>query len=474
MIRIKFKSAPNILYSQIDDFIGAKMVEDYDMSLKKDYNKARKKFRWLFPKTRKKRKKVIEHPKSQKTIIDFIGWVPELKEKYLYRFPKVKIPRFEDFAEGVISKKEWDMFRYLDNYQGAFEHIFEFNDFSFFDDLQENLEEKGISFKGMSIKDAISYELFRINLGLKEYSEFERIRYFLGIPPLFSITTDPSFLPSAADFSYMLNRIPAEALFDYFQQLVQECIDYGIIIPRILIWDGQFIRSNCNNNKTNDKDTYNDLEAGYCCHIGVKKGVGYDPGILYAYMFDRWFPVYFKMFPGNRSDQFAFKETVRSFLKTTPYKWWLVISDSGPYAKKILEEVRFKAMVPIIRARKNIKSQPVKELKKGYYFNTDYIPDGWSEELLLIIYSFRPMIEQGNSYNNGYYNASRMNTRGKEAATRLRALIYILELLKALTAYKLGRPDLIMKPTAFQASKCINPQLLLPLLSKQAGFEIFN
>jgi len=84
------------------------------------------------------------------------------------------------------------------------------------------------------------------------------------------------------------------------------------------------------------------------------------------------------------------------------------------------------------------------------------------------------MIEQGNSYNHTYYNAGRMNTRGIAAATEHQASIYILELLKALTAYKLGRPDLVMKPSAFESSKYLNFQLILPKLAEQSGFEIFK
>jgi len=126
----------------------------------------------------------------------------------------------------------------------------------------------------------------------------------------------------------------------------------------------------------------------------------------------------------------------------------------------------------IIRARKNVKTHPIKELKKVYYFNTDYIPEGWSDEYFLKIYNFRPMIEQGNSYNNTYFNMSRMNTRGMDAAIRLRSSVYTLIHLKALTAFKLGRPDLIMKSTAFESSRYLNFRLVLPHLAEESGFKI--
>jgi len=477
MIIILYKIKPSIYQTQLTDFIGLKSTEKYDMSVPKDYRIARKKFRWIpiHPTWGKHIRKTKKTPsKSQKKIQDFIDWVPKLKNKYLYRFPRVKIPRFEEFGSGVISKMEWDMHRYLKGFNGVFENLFEFNDFRFFQELQGRLENSGVSFKDMFIEDVIAYEMLRINLGFKNYAGIERMGKFLPYPPLFNITHDPNFFPKAQDISYVMTKIPPEALFEFFQLLVKECIECGIIVPRILIWDGQFIRSNCNNNKKKGQPKYNDSDAGYCRHNGIKKGVGYDPGILYAHCFNRWFPIYFKMFAGNRNDILAFRETMKEFFTHTEYEWQVLLADSGPYSLQNMRNIRSKGLIPIIRARKHLKTHPIKELKKGFFFNTDFIPKGWSDDYFLKIYSFRPMIEQGNSYNNTFYNAYRMNTRGMDAAIKFRSVIYILELLKALTAYKLGRPDLIMKPTAFESSWYVNFRLALPRLAVQSGYKILS
>jgi hypothetical protein len=111
-----------------------------------------------------------------------------LKGKYLYRFPSVKIPTYQDHGEGVISKKEWEMHRYLKVFKGFFENLFELNDISYFDELQEILELQGISFKSMFLTDIIAYELLWINLGFKNYKGIEKMGRFMGRPPLFSIT----------------------------------------------------------------------------------------------------------------------------------------------------------------------------------------------------------------------------------------------------------------------------------------------
>jgi len=477
MIIISYRIRANIYQTQLTDFIGLKSVERYDMNVPKDYRMARKKFGWLriHPNRGKQAAPVRNFlPQSQRKIQDYIDWVPKLTDKYLYRFPRIKIPRFEEFGQGVISNMEWDMHRYLKGFNGFFENLFEFNDFTFFDELQERLENKGVSFRNMFVSDIMAYELLRINLGFKNYSGIEKMSRFTGKPPLFSITHDPKFFPKAADMSFVLTKLPGKELCKYFQELVKECIEYGIIVPRILIWDGQFIRSNCNNNMEKGKGRYNDADAGYCHHNGTKKGVGYEPGILYAHCYNRWFPIYFKMFPGNRSDPAAFKKTLAEFFVHTSHHWQVIIADSGPYSLQNMEYIQLKGLLPIIRARKHLKIQPVRELKKGFFFNTNYIPEGWTDEYFLKIYSFRPMIEQGNSYNNTYYNSFRMNTRGMDAAIRVRSTIYILELLKALTAYKLGRPDIVMKPSAFESSRYFNFRTMLPYLAQDSGFLIFE
>ncbi len=150
---------------------------------------------------------------KQLTLSDFLDWIPTLRGKYLYRFPKVRIPRFDDHAIGAISEKEWDMHRYITNFNGFFENLFELNDLSFFDDLQEELENRGVYFKDLSVRDVFSYNLLRINLGFKDYTGIEKMSRLLIFPPLFSVTYDPKFIPTAADVSLVMNKIPAKDLF---------------------------------------------------------------------------------------------------------------------------------------------------------------------------------------------------------------------------------------------------------------------
>ena len=66
----------------------------------------------------------------------------------------------------------------------------------------------------------------------------------------------------------------------------------------------------------------------------------------------------------------------------------------------------------------------------------------------------------------------RMNTRGMDVVIRLRSSVYTLVHLKALTAFKLGRHDLIVKSIAFESSRYLNSHLVLSHIAEESGFKI--
>ena len=465
MIIIEYKIRATIKQMQIDDYICDKIIEHYHMWVPKEYNLARKKYPQLIS-VRKYLKYSKSVTTSRRNLVEntLIPYMYSMNKKILSNlsyFSRFKSPNrtiFEDFALHHIPEIEWDQLHALNGFNGFFDYLLEFNDLSFFDDLQDDLETAGTTFKGIFIHDVIVFELARRQMGLRNYAMLDKIKSFLQFNPFYGVLNNPLFFPSAADISYCMRRIPPEKLFEYFLQLVKEAISLGIIQPRILIGDGQFIRSNSNNNFKDETakkaKKYNDPDAGYCRHNGVKKGVGYDPWCLYAYMgSDRVLPVYFKMYAGNRNDNPAFRETLNEFLKLQIGTWDMVIADSGAYSKESLEYSLKLGIFPLIRARKNLDTHPTKELKKGFWFNTEYFPTGWSDEDVLKAYAIRPMVEKALVQNNTFYNASRMNTRGMDNAIRHRTLYYILDLLRAITAYKVGRPDLGNKLGAFSLTR---------------------
>ncbi len=481
MIVIEYKYLPKICQMQINDFIEGVSIDYYPMWVPKRYQMARKRFyAWIPVRRHKKRVPKIRF-KPQKPIESYFRKEISCdlpKASYLRRFRSIPQTVFDDFANGIISKYEWDMLQLLPGFKGYFNHLFELNDFTYFDELQATLETQGISFKNIFLHDIIALELLRRQLGFKDFTGVEKLSRFVCEHPLKGIVYDQYYFPTADDISYILNLIPADAIMTFFHQLVEEAIELGVINPRILLWDGQFIRSNCNNNfkdkAAKQAKRYNDPDAGYNRHNGVKKGVGYEASNLYCYCgsWDRILPVHFEMVAGNRNENPVVRETLKNFSNLSiGQDWKFIIMDTGGYSQKTLNCCMNLGIYPLIRAKKGLKTHPTKELKKGYYFNTDYFPPGWSESDILKIYKIRPAIEAGQASNNTFYNSKRLNTRGKDMAIISRGLNYILDLLRAVTAAKLGRSDLLTKVGAFSSTREHMANTAWIKIAKQSNFQ---
>ena len=85
----------------------------------------------------------------------------------------------------------------------------------------------------------------------------------------------------------------------------------------------------------------------------------------------------------------------------------------------------------------------------GTHFRGIYIPRVF-HSLLGKIYDLRTTIERKNSYEVVGYNRSKMPARRIEWAKLFVSIGNITTSLTALTAFKVGRHDLIRAPTAFK------------------------
>lgn len=479
MIIIKYARNPTIKQSQLDDFLGKPTKTLYDMRVQKEYKAARKMFRkWLPVQLRRAPDPGV--PRAvwgrQTSLFEHVDQklLPILpKPAYAWRFRGIIARVYEDFAINVISEREWFITHALSAFNGYFNHLFEFVDFSYFDDLQEKLETHGVSFKRIFMHDVIAYELLRAQLGFKDYTGIEKMALFIGNIPLKGILHDDSFLPSASDTSRVMRCIPPAGLLNFMYMLVTQLINLKVIVPRILVWDCQFVHSNCNDNPNPKTKRYNDYDAGYGRHNGKKLGVGFKISRLYAYCgsWSRAFEVYFEVFPANKSDNPIFRETLVHFMNLKLGTWDIILGDTGAYSEQSLELCLYYGMHPIIRAKTGLVNQPVIDVKKGYWFNTAYFPSGWTADDVVAMYACRPVIEACQSWNDTIYNASRMNTRGKGNVIRHQAILNILTLTRAITACKIGRIDLIPVVTAFSTAR----EFMIPSgwqpVGRKSGFD---
>ncbi len=172
------------------------------------------------------------------------AYLTGIKLKYLRRFRDVPVLNQTEIHYESISKVEKLMLKALSGSTGFFEHVIYCNDFSFFDELQEELETMGFSFRNRFLYDIIIFELSRIHIGIDNYTSYvNAVRYFQA-NYLSSVVHNPTYFPDVNFVSNALRVVPLKKLKQFFFQLLEEVYQYKIIKNRILIWDCQFIRSN--------------------------------------------------------------------------------------------------------------------------------------------------------------------------------------------------------------------------------------
>ena len=348
------------------------------------------------------------------------------------------------------------------------------NDLSYFDYVDDLLSQKFIRLGVPVLHDILIYEFARIQSGNQNYQQFLRNFSFFGPNNFKNLLYQPDFVPTVQDFSRMFHNVPSSYFQEYFQILIHKINDLGLLNFRIIIWDCQFAHSNASDYKDRKTDQYSDSDAGLGRHNNKFLGVGYMVSTIYAYCGNLIVPVYCELFPANMNDSPIFRQTMNHYFDLPYPRPEILIADAGPYSYDNLQYIASNGIIPLINSRKNVKHQNIVDLSDLVHLNRDFVPEIWSDDDLREIYALRTIIERCFSHNIQLYHARRLNTRGIEQATIHRYLILILDCLKILTCYKVGRPDLFQTYTAFsQMREGVDARSVRYMLENQ-GYKLLD
>ena len=474
LIILKYKRKPSVIQMQVTDYIFGVKKQVFIMSIPRDYRMAMKLIKSVPRKLKQKRGRKRDIRKLFQKIDHFIrkGYLTPMSPRYLKRFRDVAVVPESEINYDGISRVEKLMLKALLGFTGFFEHVIHCNNFAYFDELQEKLESRGISFRNRFLHDMIIFELSRIHIGIDNYTSYlNAIRYFQA-NYLKTVLHDPNYYPTVDVVSHAMRALPLKALKQFFFELLEEAYEFKIAKNRILIWDCQFVHSNSSDHFNRRKGSYNDPDAGFCVHQGRIHGVGYKVSTIYAYCGNRSVPIYCELFSGNTDEHSVFKTTFSNFFKLGLEKPLVILADAGPYSIEILRWLHEKGIIPLINSRKSVKNQNVVKLTDHFHVNMDFVPSSWTKEDLISMMNIRSEIERQFSHVVVVYHARRANVRGLEMVSKHRYLILILDLLKIITAYKIGRPDLIGKTRIFTMTRGADFYLIFPEIAKKDGFQL--
>lgn len=172
MIVLKYKRKKSIFQMQIMNFIFEPKILLFDASIPKQRIEALKLLTSVPRKKNRKRGRKKDFLKSFYKIDHFVkkGDLTPIKPEYLRRFREVRILPESEITYYQISKVEKIMLRALPGFTGFFEYLIYCNNFAYFDDLQVELENKGLTFRNKFLHDIIIHELARIQIGIDNYT----------------------------------------------------------------------------------------------------------------------------------------------------------------------------------------------------------------------------------------------------------------------------------------------------------------
>jgi hypothetical protein len=444
--------------SFLTDFISDLFEKTISLTIVSDYFLTKKSnFKIIFLNNVKENKKETMHGKRciisifQTFISDFFN------DKINFLKRKIRIPykirptvvESSDYMENVLPLNQIRAFQSLKKFKGYLGNIFSLNPSidAYFNNVQVSIGYTP-QLETSAFNNILKLEIGRCKLGysnfesfIRDYNQNQALRNELKIKSEEKISLS----------SYRRNIKMIYPYLDKFAEtLIQECRELRIINDKIWIWDRRFFECNCSGIKKKETGMLSDPDAGHYVKktgkYSVLSGTGYTDTCIVDSLFG--LPVYWNAVNASKNDNTIFQETVNQCIKSTAKKPLFLIADAGPDSHPSNEVVIQKGIVPIIAARANSIGNILKT-EKGTHFRAQYIPRVF-HKLLGKLYNIRTTVERKNSNEVVGYHRSKTPTRGSEWAKNYVSISNAVALLTALTAFKVGRHDLIRSPGAFR------------------------
>ncbi|AKB35518.1 hypothetical protein MSSAC_0928 [Methanosarcina siciliae C2J] len=442
----------------LTNFIGDLFEKPICLATFKDHFLSKNsKFKIILLESDKKNKKKGENSRccvrsmSQRVLSDFFeDMINVLKRKINipYRV-KPLIVKSKDYMENVLPWNQILAFQNLKKFRGYLRNIFELNPSldSYFNNLQVSMGYTP-QLEELSFNNIFKLEVSRCKLGysnlesfIRDYNQNQALRQELKIKSRGKITLS----------SYRRNlKMIYPYLDKYGGLLIQECRNLNLIGDKIWVWDRRFFECNCSGLKNKETGNLSDPDSGHYVKKTGKYSVLSGTGYTDTCIVDSWWglPIYWDAVNASKNDNTIFQDTINQCIKSTTEKPFFVIADAGPDSYLSNETVIEKGIIPIIAARANSVGNILKT-EKGTHFRAQYIPRIY-HKLLGKLYNIRTTVERKNSNDVVGYNRSKTPTRGSLWAKTYVSISNIAALLTALTAFKVGRHDLIRAPGAFR------------------------
>jgi hypothetical protein len=254
-------------------------------------------------------------------------------------------------------------------------------------------------------------------------------------------------LPSAHHFAEDLRQIGLEAVKQFFYFLRDEALHIKLIQNQVHGVDGQFFESWLCHPKPR-RSGLPQFWGGFYNHGGVKKGIGVYQMPLVDISPYCVIPLYPHIVPANHSENITGWETVEGAKQHYPFQSPFFVADTGLCGVDMQNEVISRPSIPIIPIRANMVKNLYISPEKQRHFSKQYLGI-LKGDLVDYLYDLRQAIERWHHFFDNLFDLTRIHACGKDHMLQIIITAESITTLIAVTALKMGRPDLIQTPSAF-------------------------
>jgi hypothetical protein len=378
----------------------------------------------------------------QKTFDMFIETLRKVKARAYKYVPRFKTPKASPYTGDKLTEIEKISYQ-RPAYRGDIRHLFLFYPFDEKLDAweRENYPQNDSRVPLCKIARAL------VIMCKKRIALYTNLITDLEEKPALAELCGFQSIPTAKVFSRVMdeNRMGIEPFRELFYDLSETSRSLGLWKGRLIGLDGSLIESNTSSYKNKKTGEYTDKDAGLYIRGSYIKGVGH-----LAYKVDDLeygLPVLIQRYKGSSNENPLFSQAIDEFRRVYGFYPKIISVDRGMDSAGNNEYAAGKGIDAYIQAR-DFGTRELVKTEKGKCFRSEYISVN-DPAFLERIADRRSESERSFSRDKWGYRRDKMSNRGAREAELYMLITGITTHLTAITAYYVGRTDLVRSPTAF-------------------------
>jgi hypothetical protein len=379
---------------------------------------------------------------NQKQLTDFLGLLDKIKERVSKYIPRLKTAYCRTYEGNKISETEKIAFEYYPDYKGDIRHLFRFYDWNKVDKIEK---EFAVKIGDYPLRIILKTQIFMCKRRIRTYSDL--IEELRENPKLAEVCElNPGRIPDRKIFSRAADRTGIEVFRQIAIDMTKECLSLGLIKGRMIGIDGSLIKSNTSARKNEETEEYTDKYAGLYVRGNYLKGIGH---LSYKLSdIEYGLPMLVQRYKGSANENPLLIDIIEDFYKVYGFYPGLLSVDKGMDSEKNNKFCKEKGIGAYIQAR-DFGNKELIKTEKGKTFNPDYV-EITDPRVLERIANRRSECEREFSRDKWGYRRDRMSNRGDKEAELFILITIITTLLTAITAFYVGRSDLVRSTSAFK------------------------